>query len=45
MPKAEAMIAKWRRARRKISLFSKKEEESNNGNKKDLDQIKHKYLL
>lgn len=42
--KAEVMIAKQSRARRRISLFNKKEDKSDIRNNRDLNQAKHKYL-
>ena len=41
--KAEAMAAKWRRARGGISLFSEEEDESDTGDDMDPDQADGKY--
>ena len=46
--KAEAMVAKWRRARRRISLYNKKEDESDtrdntDPNQANPDQTNDKY--
>ena len=42
--KAEAIAAKWRRARRRISLSSKEEDESDIRDDTDSDQTNEKYL-
>ena len=39
------MAIKWRKARRRISLFNEIQDESDTGDNMDLDQADDKYLL